>query len=121
MTVGDNIANLVKSKLGCPYEYGATGPDSFDCSGLAYWAHLMNGIPIPRTSLQQSNGGSSVGSLEPGDLVFFVTSGSQISHVGVYIGNNQFIHAPKPGDVVKTASLSSSYWQKAYRHARRYW
>lgn len=121
MSTGDEIATLVESKLGCDYVYGAAGPYTFDCSGLAYWAHGQKNISIPRTSFQQSQGGKSVSRLERGDLVFFITSGNQINHVGVYVGWNEFIHAPKPGDVVKKCSLSSSYWQRTYQFAKRYY
>ena len=60
MGIGDEIANLAKSRLGFPYQTGATGPDSFDCSGLAQWAHKEKGISIPRTSLAQSQSGTAI-------------------------------------------------------------
>ena len=74
MSKGDIIAEKVRTKLGYQYEFGATGPATFDCSGLAYWAHKELGILIPRTAFQQSQNGSLVQKkLQPGDLVFFVT------------------------------------------------
>lgn len=103
-----------KSKLGTPYLWGGTGP-RYDCSGLMMKAYASVGISIPRTSKQQSTFGKSVNksNLQIGDLVFF---GSPVHHVGMYCGNNQYIHAPKTGDVVKISSLSG---RKDYTCARR--
>lgn len=103
-----------KSKLGTPYLWGGTGP-RYDCSGLMMKAYASVGISIPRTSKQQSTFGKSVSksNLQIGDLVFF---GSPVHHVGMYCGNNQYIHSPKTGDVVKISSLSS---RKDYNCARR--
>ena len=103
-----------KSKLGTPYLWGGTGP-RYDCSGLMMKAYASVGISIPRTSKQQSTFGKSVSksNLQLGDLVFF---GSPVHHVGMYCGNNQYIHSPKTGDVVKISSLSS---RKDYTCARR--
>lgn len=103
-----------KSKLGTPYLWGGTGP-RYDCSGLMMKAYASVGISIPRTSKQQSTFGKSVSksNLQVGDLVFF---GSPVHHVGMYCGNNQYIHSPKTGDVVKISSLSG---RKDYTCARR--
>ena len=103
-----------KGKLGTPYLWGGTGP-RYDCSGLMMKAYASVGISIPRTSKQQSVYGKAVSksNLQVGDLVFF---GSPVHHVGMYIGNNQYIHSPKTGDVVKISSLSS---RKDYTGARR--
>lgn len=106
--------SFCKSKLGTPYLWGGTGP-RYDCSGLMMKAYASVGISIPRTSKQQSTFGKSVSksNLQIGDLVFF---GSPVHHVGMYCGNNQYIHAPKTGDVVKISSLSG---RKDYTCARR--
>ena len=103
-----------KGKLGTPYLWGGTGP-RYDCSWLMMKAYASVGISIPRTSKQQSTFGKSVSksNLQVGDLVFF---GSPVHHVGMYVGNNQYIHSPKTGDVVKISSLSS---RKDYNCARR--
>lgn len=92
------------SKRGSPYVYGDEGPNSFDCSGLTSWAYNQAGISIPRSSRAQSTYGTPVSQsqLAPGDLVFFY---SPVSHVGMYIGNGQMVHAPQSGDVVKVASV----------------
>lgn len=114
---GSNKAvQLAKSKLGKPYKWGATGPNSFDCSGLVYWVAKQLGKSIPRTSSQQSNFGQAVSknNLQAGDCVFF---GSPVHHVGIYVGGGQYIHAPQTGDVVKISNLSS---RRDFHNARRF-
>lgn len=116
------VVAMAKSKLGCKYVWGAQGPNRFDCSGLM-WYCFKNaaGKNLPRTSREQSKVGTKVNksNLQPGDMVFFNTSGSGVSHVGLYIGDGYMIHAPKPGDVVKKVSINSSYYTKKYVTARR--
>ncbi|MEU1941980.1 NlpC/P60 family protein [Stenotrophomonas sp. NPDC087984] len=96
---------FAKSQLGKPYVWGATGPSSFDCSGLTQAAWKSAGISLPRTTWDQVKVGTRVSTseLQPGDLVFFY---DDISHVGLYIGDGMMIHAPKPGDVVKKAPIT---------------
>ncbi|MEU5538202.1 NlpC/P60 family protein [Streptomyces sp. NPDC020362] len=91
-------------KLGSPYVWGATGPNAFDCSGLAQAAYHSAGISLPRTTYAQINAGRRVSrsELQPGDLVFFY---SGISHVGIYVGNGQMIHAPNPSAPVRLAPV----------------
>jgi cell wall-associated NlpC family hydrolase len=93
-----------KSKLGSPYVWAASGPSSFDCSGLTMWAWAQAGVSLPHSSSMQYSSGSkvSVSSLQPGDLVFY---GSPIHHVALYVGGGQVIHAPQAGDVVRYASV----------------
>ncbi|MFD8806118.1 C40 family peptidase [Streptomyces sp. NPDC059597] len=96
-----------QSQIGKPYVYGATGPSSFDCSGLTSWAYAQAGVTIPRTSEQQANIGTritSVNDLQVGDLVFFF---NDIHHVGLYAGNGQILHAPRTGTVVRYESMST--------------
>ncbi|MEU6278975.1 NlpC/P60 family protein [Streptomyces sp. NPDC047028] len=92
------------SKLGSPYVWGATGPDAFDCSGLAQAAYRSAGVSLPRTTYAQIDAGRRVSrsELQPGDLVFFY---SGISHVGIYVGNGQMIHAPNPSAPVRLAPI----------------
>ncbi|AWL31784.1 NlpC/P60 family protein [Streptomyces albidoflavus] len=96
-----------KSKVGTPYVWGATGPNSFDCSGLTSWAFAQAGYTIPRMSQDQANAGTRIGSqsaLKPGDLVIFY---SDLHHVGFYAGNGQVLHAPKPGANVRYESINN--------------
>ena len=117
------LVELAKSKLGCKYVWGATGENTFDCSGLTYWCHKQLGISIPRTSLAQSKSGKAVSksNLQPGDLIFWKTTSAEVGHVGMYVGNGQFIHAPNKSKPVKYDSLSSSYYSSRYVRARRYY
>ncbi|WP_267243053.1 C40 family peptidase [Streptomyces sp. PR69] len=102
--------------LGKPYVWGATGPASFDCSGLTQAAWRSAGVSLPRTTYTQINAGRRVtrSQLAPGDLVFFY---SGVSHVGIYIGNGQMIHAPKPGDTVRIAPIDQMPFAGATRPA----
>ncbi|MER5550705.1 NlpC/P60 family protein [Streptomyces sp. NPDC002793] len=91
------------TQLGKPYVSGGSGPNSFDCSGLTQWAYAQAGVQITRTTYTQVNDGVQIGrgALKPGDLVFF----SNTSHVGLYAGNNQVLHAPYPGQVVRYEAM----------------
>ena len=122
-STGEKLVNLAKSKLGCKYVYGATGPNTFDCSGLTQWCHKQLGITIPRTSLDQSKSGKLVNKsdLQPGDLIFWKTTSAPVGHVGMYVGNGQFIHAPNKSKPVKYDSLDNSYYKSRYVCARRYY
>ncbi|MGY1801711.1 C40 family peptidase [Blastococcus sp. SYSU D00922] len=96
------------AQRGKPYVWAAGGPNSYDCSGLTSYAFRAAGINLPHSSLAQSRMGQPVSrdQLQPGDLVFFY---SPVSHVGIYIGNGQMVHAPTSGDVVKVAPLMSGF------------
>jgi cell wall-associated NlpC family hydrolase len=93
------------TRLGDPYVYGATGPSSFDCSGLTSWAYSQAGVSIPRTSEEQANAGTriSLSQLAVGDLVIFY---GDAHHVGLYAGNGMVLHAPKPGSSVRYEAMS---------------
>ena len=95
-----------EKKLGCPYVWAASGPNTFDCSGLVMWAYAQVGVSLPHYSREQINCGKPVGksNLEPGDLVFF---GSPIHHVGMYVGGGHFIEAPYSGANVRISNLSN--------------
>lgn len=102
--------------IGKPYVWGATGPGSFDCSGLTQAAWRAAGVTLPRTTYTQINAGRRVsrGELAPGDLVFFY---SGVTHVGLYIGGGQMIHAPRPGSTVRVAPIDAMPWAGASRPA----
>jgi cell wall-associated NlpC family hydrolase len=94
------------AQLGKPYVYGAAGPDAFDCSGLTMYSWAAAGVSLSHASSVQSGQGVpvSISALQPGDLVFYY---SPVSHVGMYIGNGQVVHAPHPGSVVEIVPLYS--------------
>jgi cell wall-associated NlpC family hydrolase len=91
--------------MGKPYQYGAAGPSSFDCSGLTMYSWAAAGVSLPHSSSMQSHSGRQVSrtDLQPGDLVFF---GSPISHVGIFVSGDTIIGAPTTGDVVRYQSIS---------------
>jgi peptidoglycan DL-endopeptidase CwlO len=100
--------DMAMAQRGKPYVWAGSGPGSFDCSGLTAYAFAAAGVSLPHSSRMQSQMGQSVSrdALQPGDLVFFY---SPVSHVGIYIGNGQMVHAPSSGDVVKVAPLMSGF------------
>jgi cell wall-associated NlpC family hydrolase len=100
---GAEALRAASTQQGKPYVSGGTGPSSFDCSGLTQWAYAQAGVQLTRTTYTQINDGDRIGrsALKPGDLVFF----NNTSHVGLYAGNNQILHAPKPGAVVRYESM----------------
>ncbi|MBT2415177.1 C40 family peptidase [Streptomyces sp. ISL-12] len=103
-TKAEKALAFARAQIGKPYVWGATGPDSYDCSGLTQAAWKDAGVDLPRTTYDQVNAGTtvSVSAAQPGDLVFFY---DDISHVGIYIGNGMMIHAPKPGAYVREESV----------------
>ena len=103
--------------LGVPYVWGGASPAGFDCSGLVMYAFAQVGVSLPHHAASQYSMGVGVSrdALQPGDLVFF----NGLSHVGIYIGGGQFVHAPHTGDVVKISSLSDSWYASTWVGARR--
>ena len=109
--------------IGVEYRYGGTNPAAgLDCSGLIqYVFEEVTGVTLPRTTRELARIGNQVafGQLEPGDLVFFNTRRFAFSHVGLYLGDDRFIHAPSRGREVEIASLGDGYWKKHFDGARR--
>ncbi len=109
--------------IGVDYRYGGTTPETgLDCSGLVrYVFQQVTGVTLPRTAKELSRIGDKVAlvDLEPGDLVFFNTRHFAFSHVGIYLGENRFIHAPSRGREVEIATIDKSFWQKRFNGARR--
>ena len=112
------VIQTAKKMLGVKYRYGGTSPSrGFDCSGLVQYSHRAAGINLPRTTGQQFASARRISRkyLRAGDLVFFKTSPSRaVSHVGIYLGNYKFIHAPSSGKRVKISSMKAKYWRKRY-------
>ena len=118
-----DVAIYALGLIGVDYRYGGETPESgVDCSGLVrYVFQQVTGVTLPRTSKELSRLGNNVASadLAPGDLVFFNTRRLPFSHVGIYLGDNRFIHAPSTGSEVEISRLSETYWQKHFNGARR--
>jgi len=117
---GDRVAELARIQVGKPYGWGGTGPERFDCSGLALYVYRQLGIALPRVSLEQASTGMHVerSELKPGDLVFFSLR-SAFDHVGIFLGDNRFVHAPRRQEPVRVDNLDDAWWNRAYRGARR--
>ena len=112
----DNILKLANAQIGKPYRWGATGPNSFDCSGFTSYVYKNGaGISLPRTSVNQSRTGTKISknNLKTGDLVFFNTSGRGVSHVGIYIGDSKFIHSSSSKGIT-ISNLNSTYYRNKF-------
>ena len=114
LSVGDAIAELARGMVGTRYRYGGTAPaDGFDCSGLVFYAYGQAGYPVPRTSQEQFRAARKIAlnDANAGDLMFFQDQ-AKLSHVGIYLGDGRFVHAPSSGQNVAIASLDSPYYQQ---------
>jgi len=121
-TLRNGIIDTAKSYLGTKYHYGGLGKKGFDCSGFVHHVYLEHGIPIPRMSHNQYRKGRKVDfeNARPADLLFFTIRGNRISHVGIYLGDNEFIHSPSRGKEVQVTSLDNSYWKKRFSGVATY-
>lgn len=118
------LIDTAEDFLGIPYKWGGTSAeDGFDCSGLSMVVYKLNGMNLPRTSLMQFQSGRPVAKQEmkAGDLVFFCTKKEgMVSHVGIYLGDDLFIHAPRRGKNITISNLNSNYFSTRYMGARTY-
>ncbi len=118
---GEEVVDYAKTLLGKAYVYGGVGPNSFDCSGFTQYIYSKFGVNLLHSAAAQSNIGTTVSkaNLQLGDMVFFSQGGSSIGHVGIFVGNNSFIHAANPQKGVVITSLSDGYYTKNYKTAKR--
>jgi len=119
---GDVVAGAL-NMIGVRYRWGGNSPDSgLDCSGFVRYVFQDTlGLELPRRAVEMSRVGEKVrfSDLKPGDLVFFNTMRRTISHVGIYIGDNKFVHSPSTGSTIRVDDLDNSYWEKRFKGARR--
>ena len=117
---GQRAAQFALWQQGVPYVWGGESPNGFDCSGLVFYAYKLAGKQVPRTTAALHRTATPIKrkSLKPGDLVFFDIDG-KISHVGIYVDRDQFVHAPRTGRNVSLESLDSDYYRRAFRSGGR--
>ena len=119
-TVGERAAGIALQQVGSAYRYGGASPSGFDCSGLVQYSYRAAGKAVPRTTDQLWRSAAAVeyGDLQAGDLLFFRFDG-KMSHVGIYVGNEQFVHAPSTGRAVAVESLHADHYRRALIRAGR--
>lgn len=119
----DELVTSALGMIGIPYRWGGDTPEGgLDCSGFVrYVYNTTHGIDLPRRAAEMSRSGALVSErdLQPGDLVFFRTTRRAISHVGIYIGNDAFVHAPSTGQAIRVDNIHDKYWRKTFAGARR--
>lgn len=113
--------DFAREMVGKPYKYAGNTPAGFDCSGLVNYSYGKAGVRMPRDtrSQRQSTVAVSVRNLRQGDLLFFDQEGAKASHVGLYLGDGRFVHAPSTGGKVRVDSLKANFWKKHFVDARR--
>lgn len=119
-SVAERAASIAVAQVGVPYRYGGQGPNGFDCSGLVHYSYNRAGKSVPRTTGQLWKNATTIdrADLQAGDLLFFSING-KMQHVGMYIGDDQFVHAPSTGRHVQVASLDSDFYEDALLRAGR--
>ena len=114
-------AQVARDMLGKPYRYAGNTPAGFDCSGLVNYSYAKVGLPLARSTrgLHEQTSLVHVRNLRPGDLVFFDQEGKKLSHVGIYLDDGAFVHAPSSGGRVRVDRLEDDYWRRHFVEARR--
>lgn len=118
---GDKAADTALAMVGRPYKFTGDTPAGFDCSGLVRYSYLTAGMDLPHGTKSLMGITRSVGfrNARKGDLLFFDQEGKKYSHVGIYVGSDQFVHAPSTGGKVRRDSITDPYWNKHYLDTRR--
>lgn len=118
---GDQAASHALKMVGKPYRYGGSSPAGFDCSGLIQYSYRQAGVSVPHNTGQLRSASRPVkrAELRRGDLLYFDQEGKKYGHVGIYIGDGKFIHAPSSGKSVRSDRIDSPYWKKHLSEARR--
>ena len=121
-SAGDKAAATALTMIGRPYQFKGETPGGFDCSGLVRYSYLTAGMDLPHGTKALLNISRSVGlwNARKGDLLFFNQEGKKYSHVGIYVGDDQFVHAPSTGGFVRKDSIADAYWKKHYLDTRRF-
>lgn len=113
--LGERIAAAALTQVGKPYRYGGSGPDAFDCSGLVQFAYTAHGVRVPRTTAAQFAASTLIRRehLTPGDLLFFRFDNSKkVTHVGIYVGDGRFVHAPQGGRTVEVRRVDEPWYER---------
>ncbi len=120
--IGAKAAKTAVAMIGMPYKYHGDSPEGFDCSGLVRYSYLAAGLDVPHGTKQLKDATVAVRTkdIRKGDLLFFNEDGKKDSHVGIYLGNKIFVHAPSTGGKVRGERLTDPYWKKAFHEARRF-
>ena len=121
-SIGDKAADTALTMIGRPYQYRGESPSGFDCSGLVRYSYRAAGMDVPHSTAALKTHARPVAyrDMRKGDLLFFDQSGKKFSHVGIYTGDNRFVHAPSSGKRVRSDSLRDPYWKKHFLDARRF-
>lgn len=120
---GARLAAQAAALVGTPYHFGGADQGGFDCSGLAFFVHEQAGIPIPRSAAGQQQAAAPVAleKISAGDLLFFRIAGRGVDHVGIYLGEGRFVHAPRAGAAVRIGSLRGGFYVAHLVSAGRFW
>lgn len=117
----EQVCDMAMSFLGTPYRFGGASPSGFDCSGLVHYVYREVGVDLPRNSRDQSRAGSAatLRTMLRGDLIFFKIDRDIVSHVGIYVGRGEFVHAPGTGKYIRVDSIDNPWWRKRVKAVRR--